>query len=113
MVVNPLPFARENESTSHRPPEPRRAPAFDACVAGLLDFDFGAGFFEFLLDGLGFFLRHAFFDGFRAAGADMADPSSFAGWMQDDGIHPNAEGVGLIIATLGPQVQELLSQVAK
>ena len=54
-----------------------------------------------------------FFDGFRAAGADMADPSSFAGWMQDDGIHPNAEGVGLIIATLGPQVQELLSQVAK
>ena len=43
----------------------------------------------------------------------MSDPSSFAGWMQDDGIHPNAEGVGLIIATLGPQVQELLSQVAK
>lgn len=53
-----------------------------------------------------------FFDGFRAAGADLTDPASYAGWMQADGIHPNAQGVGLIVAALGPRVQALLSAVA-
>ena len=49
-----------------------------------------------------------FFDGFRAAGADMADPASYAGWMQSDGIHPNAEGVVLIVQSLGPHVLDLV-----
>jgi acyl-CoA thioesterase-1 len=52
-----------------------------------------------------------FFDGFRAAGADLADPASYAAWMQADGIHPNADGVGLIVQALGPKVQELLAVV--
>jgi acyl-CoA thioesterase-1 len=53
-----------------------------------------------------------FFDGFRAAGADLADPASFAAWMQADGIHPNAEGVRLIVGSLGPKVQDVLGRVA-
>lgn len=52
-----------------------------------------------------------FFDGFRAAGADLTDPESFAAWMQADGIHPNAEGMALIVAVLGPKVQDLLARV--
>jgi acyl-CoA thioesterase-1 len=51
-----------------------------------------------------------FFDGFRAAGADLTEPESFAAWMQADGIHPNAEGVALIVAVLGPKVLELLAR---
>jgi acyl-CoA thioesterase-1 len=54
-----------------------------------------------------------FFDGFRAAGAELTDPASFSVWMQADGIHPNAEGVKLIVQALGPKVQELLASVAK
>lgn len=53
-----------------------------------------------------------FFDGFRAAGAELTDPASFSVWMQADGIHPNAEGVKLIVQVLGPKVQELLAKVA-
>nr|WP_225029091.1 arylesterase [Xinfangfangia pollutisoli] len=52
-----------------------------------------------------------FFAGFVAAGADTADPASYAAWMQADGIHPNPEGVKLIVAQLGPRVQELLARV--
>lgn len=52
-----------------------------------------------------------FFDGLIAAGADPADPASLARWMQADGIHPNAEGVKLIVEGLGPKVQELLARV--
>lgn len=49
-------------------------------------------------------LDRDFFNGFRApvdAGASVAD------FMQRDGIHPNREGVALIVETLGPQVAEL------
>ncbi len=60
----------------------------------------------------GALLAPDFFDGFRAAGAEMTDPASYAGWMQADGIHPNAEGVALIVATLGPKVQDLLAKAA-
>ncbi|MCJ8138635.1 arylesterase [Falsirhodobacter halotolerans] len=31
--------------------------------------------------------------------------------MQDDGIHPNAEGVQRLVAVVGPQVEELLTRV--
>lgn len=49
-----------------------------------------------------------FFAGLRAAGADPADPASMAAYMQADGIHPNPEGVKLIVEGLGPKVEELL-----
>jgi acyl-CoA thioesterase-1 len=52
-----------------------------------------------------------FFAGLRAAGADPADPASLAAYMQPDGIHPNADGVRLIVEGLGPKVQDLLARV--
>lgn len=39
------------------------------------------------------------------------DPSAASAYFQADGIHPNAEGVARIVATLGPQVLELMSRV--
>jgi acyl-CoA thioesterase-1 len=56
-------------------------------------------------------LAEDFFAGLRAAGADPADPASLAAFMQADGIHPNPEGVRLIVEGLGPKVEELLSRV--
>ncbi len=53
-----------------------------------------------------------FFAGLRAAGADPADPASLAAFMQADGIHPNPEGVRLIVEGLGPAVEALLARVA-
>lgn len=38
------------------------------------------------------------------------DPAAMRPWMQDDGIHPNAEGVKRIVAALGPAVTDLLSR---
>ena len=52
-----------------------------------------------------------FFDGLRVAGADPSDPSTMAAFMQADGIHPNPEGVKLIVEGLGPKVEELLARV--
>lgn len=40
-----------------------------------------------------------------------SDPAALAPWMQADGIHPNAEGVKIIVAGLGPKVLELVGQV--
>jgi len=59
----------------------------------------------------GTLLAPGFFDGLIAAGADPADPGSMAAYMQADGIHPNAEGVRLIVEDLGPRVLDLLSRV--
>ena len=56
-------------------------------------------------------LAEDFFAGLRAAGGDPADPASLAAWMQPDGIHPNPDGVKLIVEGLGPKVQELLARV--
>lgn len=56
-------------------------------------------------------LADDFFDGLRAAGADPADPASMAAFMQADGIHPNAQGVTMIVEGLGPKVEELLARV--
>ncbi|MDE3120437.1 MAG: arylesterase [Paracoccaceae bacterium] len=36
---------------------------------------------------------------------------AMAAYMQPDGIHPNAEGVKVIVASLGPKVMALLKQV--
>lgn len=59
----------------------------------------------------GALLAEYFFDGLIAAGANPADPASMTAYMQADGIHPNAEGVTLIVQGLGPKVQELLARV--
>lgn len=39
------------------------------------------------------------------------DPAATLALMQDDGIHPNAEGVRLIVEGLGPYYLELIKQV--
>ncbi len=57
----------------------------------------------------GTLLAADFFGGLVAAGADASDPASFAAYMQPDGIHPNPEGVRLIVEGLGPKVVELLA----
>jgi acyl-CoA thioesterase-1 len=59
----------------------------------------------------GAILADDFFAGLRAAGADPSDPASLAAYMQPDGIHPNPEGVKLIVEGLGPKVEELLARV--
>lgn len=56
-------------------------------------------------------LAEDFFAGLRAAGADPADPATMAAFMQADGIHPNPEGVRLIVEGLGPKVEELLTKL--
>ena len=37
--------------------------------------------------------------------------ASLAAYMQADGLHPNPEGVRLIVEGLGPKVEELLARV--
>jgi acyl-CoA thioesterase I len=59
----------------------------------------------------GTLLATDFFAGLVAAGADTADPASYASFMQADGIHPNPEGVKLVVQGLGPKVVELLGLV--
>jgi acyl-CoA thioesterase I len=59
----------------------------------------------------GTLLEQDFFAGLVAAGADTSDPASFTAFMQPDGIHPNPEGVKLIVEGLGPKVVELLGRV--
>jgi acyl-CoA thioesterase I len=78
--------------------------------------NFGAEYkaaFDAMYDDLavqhGALLADDFFAGLRAAGADPSDPASLAAWMQADGIHPNPDGVKLIVEGLGPQVEELLA----
>jgi acyl-CoA thioesterase-1 len=41
-----------------------------------------------------------------------SDPAAIQSMMQADGIHPNAEGVKVIVAGLGPKVTELLGRIA-
>ncbi|WP_245990332.1 arylesterase [Tabrizicola piscis] len=78
---------------------PEYKAAFDAMYVDLAA-QYGAG------------LAEDFFAGLRAAGADPSDPASLAVFMQADGIHPNPEGVKLIVEGLGPKVEELLERVA-
>ncbi|TMV10139.1 arylesterase [Ruegeria sediminis] len=51
----------------------------------------------------------SFFDGLDAA----SDPEAALKLMQPDGIHPNAEGVALIVADLGPKVLELVQRASE
>lgn len=78
--------------------------------------DYKAGFdaiYGELAAAHGALLADDFFAGLRAAGADPADPASLAAFMQADGIHPNPEGVTLIVEGLGPRVEDLLAKVGK
>jgi acyl-CoA thioesterase-1 len=77
---------------------PEYKTAFDAMYADLAT-QYGA------------LLAEDFFAGLRAAGADPSDPASLAAYMQPDGIHPNPEGVRLIVEGLGPKVEDLLARV--
>lgn len=40
-----------------------------------------------------------------------ADPAALAPFMQPDGIHPNAEGVKIIVGNLGPHLIDLAAKV--
>jgi acyl-CoA thioesterase I len=41
------------------------------------------------------------------------DPATLAPFLQPDGIHPNAEGVAVIVEGLGPKVLELMERVPR
>ncbi len=69
------------------------------------------GLYGDLAQAYGAVLAEDFFAGLRAAGADPANPASLTAFMQADGIHPNPEGVKLIVEGLGPKVEELLGRV--
>ncbi|MBO9450861.1 arylesterase [Tropicibacter sp. R16_0] len=56
-----------------------------------------------LADEFGVLRAESFFQGFPV----NDDPAAVQQWMQADGIHPNPEGVTLIVEGLGPQVLEL------
>lgn len=45
------------------------------------------------------------------AGLGAQDPSALRDLMQPDGIHPNAEGVALIVEGLGPDVLALVAEI--
>jgi acyl-CoA thioesterase-1 len=49
-------------------------------------------------------------DFLRALTADTDLATALGRYMQSDGIHPNAEGVALIVDDLGPSVLELLDR---
>jgi len=51
----------------------------------------------------------SFFVGLEAEG----DPGAVSQYMQSDGIHPNAQGVALIVENLGPTVLELVTEASK
>lgn len=62
-----------------------------------------------LAETYGTLLSRDFFDGFRApveAGAGVAE------FMQADGIHPNADGVALIVEDIGPLLEDLVERAA-
>lgn len=51
----------------------------------------------------------SFFAGF---GLENPSPSDVAHLMQADGIHPNPEGVAMIVDAVGPKVEELLGRLS-
>ncbi len=52
------------------------------------------------------------FLGALEAAAEADRDAAMTAYMQPDGIHPNAEGVALIVAALGPSVEALLERVS-
>lgn len=47
---------------------------------------------------------------FMAGLGDADDPASARALMQEDGIHPNADGVARIVEDIGPKVEELIAR---
>lgn len=58
----------------------------------------------------GALLAPSFFIGLSADGSEI-DPAQVQRFMQDDGIHPNAEGVARIVDGLGPYYLQLIERV--
>ncbi len=52
-------------------------------------------------------------DFFAGIGGGELEPAEMTRFMQDDGIHPNAEGVARIVADIGPEVEALLGLAAE
>lgn len=71
------------------------------------------GMYGDLASTYGAVLAEDFFAGLREAGADPSDPAAMAAFLQADGIHPNPDGVRVIVAGLGPKVLDLLALVPK
>ncbi len=72
---------------------PEYKQSFDAIYPDLAS-EFGVHFFE------------SFFAGLGQGGLSELQP-----YFQADGIHPNADGVGRIVAAIGPQTLELISEI--
>ncbi len=66
---------------------------FDAMYPDLSR-DYGTLYMESFFEGLG-----------------SVDPAEVQGLMQADGIHPNVQGVALIVARVGPHVLELVDRI--
>lgn len=47
---------------------------------------------------------------FQALSAHSEEPGALRKYMQPDGIHPNGQGVALIVADMGPSVLELIAR---
>ncbi|CUH88832.1 Esterase TesA precursor [Phaeobacter sp. CECT 5382] len=62
-----------------------------------------------LADEFGSLLHSDAFAGIRAVAG--SDPAQAQAYMQPDNIHPNAKGVALNVAALGPMVAELASRI--
>jgi acyl-CoA thioesterase-1 len=43
--------------------------------------------------------------------AENPDPAALTQYLQPDGLHPNAQGVQVIAAGLGPYVLDLLKEI--
>ena len=69
------------------------------------DFD---AIFPDLAEEFGTLLIESFLEPLREAATGGAELGRY---MQGDGIHPNAEGVALIVAQVGPKVLELIARV--
>jgi acyl-CoA thioesterase-1 len=53
----------------------------------------------------------SFFSGLTGSAAP--DPEALRPFFQADGVHPNAEGVTKIVATVGPAVQDLIAEIER
>lgn len=51
------------------------------------------------------------FPNFMSGIGDGTDPAKMLEFLQNDGLHPNPEGVALIVAAMGPSVLELTERV--
>jgi acyl-CoA thioesterase-1 len=67
------------------------------------------GMYPELADEFGTVFLGSFFAGLGDA---IDDPVALGSYMQGDAIHPNADGVALIVQGVGPRLEELLKRVA-